>query len=577
MRIKTKLTLGIGLLFVLIVILSTIGVQQINSLSNDTNNILEANYLSLEYSRQMLNELDDIPSDSAAIANFKINLKKQQNNLTEQGEKETTDRLVVHFNQLLQNPEDVNTQKHIRKDLDEIMKFNMNAIVKKSKTAEKTANGATMWIAITGTLCFLIAFSLFVNFPSSIANPISELTNSITKIADKNYGERLHFENNTEFEELSRAFNLMAERLEDYENSNLAKILTEKKRIETLINKMPEPIIGLDENKNIIFINELAYNILGISGNNIIGKSAVMIAMNNDLMRSLISELVNPASTSHSNIPLNIFSGNKESYYEKEIISIFNSAPTSEVFGDLIGYMIFLKNITPFKELDVAKTNFMGTISHELKTPISSILMSVSLLENKKIGNLNPDQIQLVQDIEEESNRLLRITGELLNMAQVETGKIELALAPSNPKEIVKYALEATKTQALEKNISFDLKMNETVPLVNANTEKTAWVLTNLILNAIHYSYENSIIIISIVAKEESFVKFSVQDFGKGIEPKYQEKVFTRYFRVPGSEESGSGLGLAIGKEFIEAQGGKIYVESEIGVGSTFSFELKAI
>jgi signal transduction histidine kinase len=150
-------------------------------------------------------------------------------------------------------------------------------------------------------------------------------------------------------------------------------------------------------------------------------------------------------------------------------------------------------------------------------------------------------------------------------------------MAPSNPKDIVRYAVEATKIQALERKIVFDLQIEEPMPLINANTEKTAWVLTNLILNAIHYSYENSKIIISAKSIDNAFVKFSVQDFGKGIDSQYQEKIFTRYFRVPGSNENGSGLGLAIGKEFIEAQGGKIYVESEVGIGSTFSFELKIL
>lgn len=577
MKIKTKLNLGIGLLFILIIVLASIGVRQINKLSNDSKNILEDNYLSLEYSRQMLNEISNLSTDSKAGDNFKVYLKKQQNNLTESGEKEETDSLSMNFNQLLSNPQNLNTQQQVQKNLNDIMKFNMNAIVKKNKIAEKTAHDATLWIAIAGTLCFLIAFSLFVNFPSSIANPIKELTEGITKIADKNYSERLHFESNTEFNELSIAFNLMAEKLEDYENSNLAKILSEKQRIEILINKMPEPIIGLDENKKILFVNEQAMNLLDLTMN-IIGKPADNIALENDLMRSLIKEMEEYKDSAHQNKstePLKIFTNGKESFFDKEIVNIFSPSMSSDVLEKLIGHVIILKNITPFKELDVAKTNFIGTISHELKTPISSILMSTKLLEDHRIGSLNHEQKQLIINIEDDSNRLLRITGELLNIAQVETGKIEMKLSPSNPIEIVKYAVEATKSQAQDKNITLEIIANEPIPIIYANSEKTAWVLTNLILNAIHYSYENSKIIVSTSSKDGLFVIFSVQDFGKGIELKYHEKIFNRYFRVPGGEENGSGLGLAISKEFIEGQGGKIFVESEFGTGSKFSFVLK--
>ena len=223
--------------------------------------------------------------------------------------------------------------------------------------------------------------------------------------------------------------------------------------------------------------------------------------------------------------------------------------------------------------MDVSKTNFIATISHELKTPISSIQMSLKLLEDKRIGETNSEQKQLIRSVKEDSERLLKITGELLNMTQVETGKIHLSIQQADVKEIIRYAIDATKTQAEQKKVLVEVHCPEDVQTVNADTEKTAWVLTNLISNAIRYSNDNSKVVVSAKSIGKK-MELSVQDFGKGIDSKYTDKIFDRYFRIPGTKQEGTGLGLAIGKEFIEAQGGEIKVESEIGQGSKFIFFL---
>ena len=171
------------------------------------------------------------------------------------------------------------------------MQLNMNAIQHKSSIAKKTADHATSWIAVVATLCFLISFSLLLNFPRGIANPIRELTVGIKEVADKNYKRRIEFESHDEFGEVAIAFNTMASKLKEYETSNLSELLFEKKRIETLINKMHNPIIGLDEQKKILFANEEALEILALKLDAIIGKDAIDIALSNDLMRTLLQEL----------------------------------------------------------------------------------------------------------------------------------------------------------------------------------------------------------------------------------------------------------------------------------------------
>lgn len=572
MKIKTKLNLGVGLLFVMIILLTLVGYYAILSIKKDTEGILKANYNTLEYSRNMLLALDRITTDTEhSVAIFEANLAKQSVNITEPGEGKATRNLKSNFESLRSNPSDEILKSSVRQNIFEIMRLNMVAIKSKSDAAEITAGTANTYIAMLGTICFLIALSLLFNLPNNIANPIRELTESIRQIANKNYSERVNFMNHNEFGDLAKSFNTMALKLQEYHNSNLYDLLFEKKRLETLINTMHDPILGIDNNGAILFANDEALKITGLKPGEVIGKMASTIAQTNDLLKSLIID----QTENDKPHPLKIYADGKESYFEKENLNI-TITPTGEDSPINIGKVIILRNITIFKELDFAKTNFIATVSHELKTPISSIKLSLQLLENGQTGILNTEQKELVESIKDDSHRLLKITGELLELSQLETGNIQLNIETSDPHKIVEYAIEAVKNEALQKQISIVIEADPNLPQVKADSEKTAWVLVNFLTNAIRYSSENSRINVS-VRVENGKLAFRVRDKGKGIESRYKTKVFDKYFQIPGSHKSGTGLGLAISKEFIEAQNGTIGVESELGLGSTFFFTLEIV
>jgi signal transduction histidine kinase len=203
--------------------------------------------------------------------------------------------------------------------------------------------------------------------------------------------------------------------------------------------------------------------------------------------------------------------------------------------------------------------------------------MSAQLLDDERIGQLGHEQKELLHSIRDDADRLLKITGELLNMSQVETGNIQLKLQTSFPKSIVDQAIQAVNLQAQQKNVSIKTNIDHELPNISADMEKSAWVLINFLTNAIKFSSEGNEVLVSVTKNGQS-VRFSVLDHGRGIEEKYLPKIFDRYFKVPGTHErSGTGLGLAISKEFIEAQGGQIWVESKLGEGSIFGFSLKSV
>ncbi len=561
-RLKTKLSLGLIFLFIVIVLFGVLGLFYINQLSKEGRQVLQNNQELLLYCNRMLQSLEDIRTRKDAMDIFKDNLKRQQGNITEIGEKEATDDLTKNFNEMLVDPNDSSNYVDIRRSIYRIQDVNEQAILRKNTIAHQTAESAANVLTMLFTILTLVSFTFIFNLPGIISGPISSLSEGILAIAGKNYKKRIYLKQGDEFGDLANAFNIMAGKLDEYESSNLAQIKFEKSRIETIINQMRDGIIGLDEKRNILFLNAVSEKLLGLKEAEIIGQYAPDIALKNDLMRTLL--LDDPEKKD-----LKIFADDKESYFSKDVLDVTNNT-------EIIGQVIVLRNITPFHELNEAKTNFIATVSHELKTPISSIKMSAQLLTDLRVGELNEEQQELIRSITDDSDRLLKITGELLNMSQVETGNIQLKLQPTDPARIVDQAIQAVTFQAQQKGIRIQSSVAEDLPLIQADVEKTSWVLINFLTNAIKFSPDQSGVEISAYRSKDK-VEFLVADHGRGIDEKYLPRIFERYFKVPGTHDrNGTGLGLSISKEFIEAQGGRIWVSSQLGAGSRFGFALTA-
>ena len=581
MKIKTKLRLGFGFLFVVVLFFGAIAIYYIQEISENAKVILKDNYETLSYTREMRTLLDenDLPLSPSLTAKFNGQLQREERNITEKGEREAVVLLRKAFDRLRQQPSigvsQQAAERKIRLHLRQIELLNMQAIVRKNDAASASVNKASLILGFAGTFTFLVLFSFSVNFPGFIANPLRALLEGIKEISEKNYSKRLHFDQGDEFAEVAGAFNNMAARLNEWENSNLATILSEKRRIETIIEQMQDAIFGINENEEVLFMNDAARKVLNVTEDKIVGQNTQKLVQNNDLFRSIIG------NTSAIK-PLKIVLDSKELHFQLQsrdilVPNLGKQTEALKIATKSAGKIYVLRNITEFKERDEAKTNFIATISHELKTPISSIKMSLKLLNDERVGTMNPEQQQLVEHIQDDSARLLKITSELLELSQVETGNIQLNFIPVEPTQILEYAMQSVKFQADQKGVILEVVKEENLPHVQADVEKTAWVLVNFLSNALRYSSEKSKIVISLRVRARQ-VEFSVKDFGKGIDEQYQKRLFDRYFQVPtdGQNKSGSGLGLAISKDFIEAQQGQIWVESAIGEGSKFSFTLPA-
>ncbi|MCK9279661.1 MAG: ATP-binding protein [Melioribacteraceae bacterium] len=606
--IRSKITIGVIFLFSVIVTLSIVGIVFVNQLAEKSKGTIKENYNSVDYTVNMLMYLNNIEKytdnsiyDKILIFNkynniqeeikrFRTELEKESNNLTEPGEEILSNELTILFNDYVEEIESIDkanisedlinviADKHnlIKNNILMLYKINTDAVKSKMDKLLSTADDVTLYMTLIGTLAILITLSFVYNFPSNIIEPIKELTHKIKSISENNYNQSLEVKSDDELGELAIAFNNMVERLKLYEEKQIDKLLFEQKRLETLVRNIEDGILFIDESKNIVLVNNTMIKITSLDEDEIINKHINDVSSKNDLIKELYRIYLNRCDGEDKEIsPVRITIEGKEYFFNVEIEEIITYSKTWKK-DTFIGTLILLRNITEYQERDKAKSNLLATVSHELKTPLSSINLSLKLLDDIRIGELNIEQKEILNSLRQQSNRLSKVIKELLDYSQIETGNIRLNFAPAKPDAVIDIGITALMMQISEKSIELQTIIDDKLPVINIDFEKLVFVFINILNNAIRYSKSKDEIIVE-VRKNGNNIEFSVKDNGMGISEEDIPKLFQKFTQVGEKYQQGWGLGLAISKEFVSAQGGKIWVESEFGKGSKFIFTVPVI
>ncbi len=239
------------------------------------------------------------------------------------------------------------------------------------------------------------------------------------------------------------------------------------------------------------------------------------------------------------------------------------------------GVVLTIRDVTQQRTNDDMKRGLVSTVSHQLKTPLTSIRMAVHLLLEEKVGALTEKQAELLLAAREDSDRLNGILEDLLDISRIESGKAPMSFAPVSPQAIAAEAAEHFAAAFQDSGISLKTAVPDDLPEVMADAARIVHVFDNLLSNALKHTAAGGSVTISAQADEKRVV-FSVADTGTGIPQEYLNNIFDQFFRVPGQQaQAGAGLGLAIAREIVEAHGGTITVESTVGEGSTFRVALK--
>jgi NtrC-family two-component system sensor histidine kinase KinB len=585
MNLKTKITLGYVALLALLLALGGYAYYSVHRLEAASRNILQANFYSVELGQRMLRALDRIeqaPADSGGLASFRRSLTREAGNITEAGERRVVDELtqtLASYQTRLDERAPADAQRaviyQLRDQTQRMMSLNTQALVQKNARADMRATQAGRYLLTFVGLSLLVALMFVLSVPEAAVGPLRKLTNALEHATDQDFTATIPVESQDEYGRVARAFNRMLVQLQEYRSSTMAGLVTERNRVRSIVNSLDEGLLVLDEERRIILVNPTMSELLSVPTADLLGQPAADAARANDLLRTMLR----PLEGGHPEVAvaeaplLTITRQGEEVYYRLDVQDLvsFNEARQKTEF---VGQILTLRNVSDFKKLDQVKSNFLATVSHELKTPLNSISLSLKLLQDERIDQ--EERQQVASGLTRETQRMQRIVAELLDVSRLEAGAgIQLDFAPTALAEVARFAADTVQVQLESKVLTLQRALPPALPPVRADVEKTTWVLINLLANAIRYSPPGETITIR-AERQGKFVRLGVQDQGPGIAPEHHERIFQRFAQIPDKAgyKGGSGLGLSIAREFITTQGGRLWVESELGAGSTFYFTL---
>ena len=578
MNLKTKITLGFVAMLLLLLGIGGYAYYSLRQLDRASRGVLRANLYSVEIGQRMLGALDQLgqpaPADTAGTAQFASALREEANNVTEPGERQLVSDLQQHLRALRQQPTPAEVAS-LRRLTYQMTALNTRALTQKIERANQRADHANNNQIIFITLAVLLALSLVGSVPEAAVQPLRKLTAALSHATERNFSASIPQESNDEFGQVARAFNRMLGQLREYRTSTAAELITARNRAASIVNTLDEGLLLIDANRQIILANPVMCELLGMPAEKLLGRPAATVRLENDLLQTLLLPLDAPGRTAAlADAPLLRITQHGEEAFFREAVQDLISFNEATEKTELVGQLLTLRNVSDFKKLDQVKSNFLATVSHELKTPLSSINLNIKLLQDERLPA--DERLRITGHIRQETQRLQRMVAELLDVSRLDAGSgIQLDVQPTNLAEVVGYATATVQPQLADKHLRLDLQLAPGLPAVRADVEKSTWVLINLLANAIRYSpAETALTVRATVAGQ--FVQVSVQDHGPGIAAENHDKIFQRFAQIPDKTgyRGGSGLGLSIAREFITTQGGRLWVESELGSGSTFCFTL---
>ncbi len=451
----------------------------------------------------------------------------------------------------------------------QLLDINNTAMVETETKANDISNQATT--AVLGAVLLAIVLSIVASwqFSQYILEPAEKLTDTVRKIGRGYLDVHADINSNDEIGELSREFNRMTERLRKYEEINIEKLISEKKKSEAIVSTISDPIVVADQEGRIVLMNLLAENVFSVSEEASIGRKFSEVVKNSELSRYVDRYLHGESSM---NIPpyFELKFDGEDRYFRIKLNS------SKDNLGRVTGVILILQDVTQFKELDKMKSEFMARVSHEFRTPLTSINMTLDILKDEHIGHANKKQRELLIAAKQDAERLTKLVRELLELSRLESGKFQLKEDVVEIKSLVDFSVQPVLLQFSNKNVKLIIDVDDTIPEFIADFQQLSWVISNLVTNALRFTDSGGTVTVNATANGEDII-VSVRDTGCGIEPEELEKVFDKFVQLRDSSNPSPGsvgLGLSIAKEIVELYGGRIWVSSTIGVGSVFTFSI---
>jgi two-component system, NtrC family, sensor histidine kinase KinB len=610
--LKQKLILGFGGLLIILLLVSGLGIAVTRQHRAALDKFLAENWRSVEYGQNMTDALDrmndraksavDNPANSQtssgdALRDFDQNLADEIHNITLPGEGDIVNQLMAVWSGTDLAGKPVSTDSYrdaylkvrspaassenrlaayaivqrlspqVKTSAQAIVKLNLNNMTPVEGRIKELSDDSTrlmMLLAVLGTALAAI-FTAFVG--RSILRPLQTVIKSIREIEQGNLDLVVQVKSRDELRQLAEAFNSMAAKLREFRRTDQAKLVRTQRTTQLAVNSLPDAIAIISPDGVVELSNDNAQKLFGLKPD----------APISGAREQQLTELFRQASREQRPSQPRGYESTIEVYDESGQLKYFlpHAIPINDSSKQLLGITLVLADVTNLRRLDEMKSGLVSVVSHELKTPLTSIRMAVHLLLEERVGSLTAKQTELLVAAREDSDRLQGIIEDLLDMGRLESGRANLDLHSEPAERLVSDATTPMELAFHDKGVALKVDVPAETPPVLADPARIDHVFSNLLSNALKFTAPGGQVLITAQATE-SEVSFSVEDTGVGIPAEYIGRIFDRFYRVPRPDQpAGAGLGLAIAKEIVDAHGGQIAVQSTEGKGSRFSFTLQ--
>lgn len=600
MTVKKKILIGYGVSLSLMVLVFLWAITSIVSLRDATDAILSDNYRSILAAKDMVALIGSQDEEMISLlldngnreAAFKAQraydstfiqwLSKAKENITIAGEEELVDAIeqqyVLYRDRIssISNGRTVSTQDihllrsqsdRIRELCDQLYMLNEGVMYAARDNAMYLSRRAVISTSMIAGLAILLALIFSFLLAEKLARPLREFAEASRKISSGDYTVHVPVQTSDELGLLADEFNEMAVKLQRYNELNIEQIISEKRKSDAILSSIEDGLVVLDTGLRITGMNQAARNLFHLEfADNNMPKCEELFHDERifQVIQGVIDSGRRPVIPDEDRV-LRIRDGEKERHY---LYSITNFRGFD---GTVSGIVLLLRDVTHLKEVEQLKSEFIMTASHELRTPLTSLEMSIELMQTNLEVSSKEQMRELLDVAGEEVERMKALVHELLDLSKLETRSIQLEYE-NVPVSMVFSTIQRIFFSQLEiKQVELTQLMPPSIREIEIDINKITWVLSNLVSNALRYVPEGGKILLE-AHEADSNIQITVRDNGPGIPVEYQSKIFEKFVQMPDSRTSGSGLGLAICKEIIRAHGGTIWVDSQLGLGSAFSF-----
>lgn len=601
--LKEKISLVYLCLVIFIALVGAVSVVDLYRLSGAINGLMSNNYKSLKIVSNMMEAAER--QDSAMLIyingdrqkgidlftdNSNVFLKwfnDEVNNITEGGEKEYVHKINIFYKEYMKSFSELQEMRNgqgldkaidfynnkimpdfnkLKLEMHDLSLLNEKSMFKGKDKATKDAKRSMYATLILSAITVISGFLLSNFFINRFLTPIYTLTKSIKLVRAGDLDQHINISSKDEIGDLAQEFNNMTIRLKQYEQSTLGNLMSEKNKTLAIVKSISDPLIVLDTNYKIVLLNDACEKFFEIHEEEVVNKYFLEVISNGELFEHISSVLDTKEEYKDKIIQIH----SDEDYYYNVVVTTVKGNDIN-----VTGLIVAFQNVTQLKRLERVKTDFVATISHEFKTPLTSIVMGTSMILDESMGSLNEDQKSVMNTIREDEIRLSNLVNELLELSKIESEKAIFNIMSCSIDIIIDNTLKHFYEQAEQKGVNLYYEHGDNLPRVYADFEKITWVINNLITNALKYTNAGDEICVSAYENDGKML-VSVKDTGAGIPTEFQDKIFEKFVQAKSQdmEVRGTGLGLAIVKEIIETHEGHIWCESKLDAGSNFVFTL---